>query len=486
MILSNSTKAYCAIAGSFILALSLGNFYTLGNLSPYLTSYLRLKVQPWFTDSYMIWINGFFMLGDGTLMPLGGLLAPIFGSRIVLAVGCFIFSGFWAFSAFTLTKGFIPFCITYGFLSWIGAGIISSIIIGEVMKWFPARKGLVSSMVVSGFGFGGFALNAFQTAMVNPDNLLPDKSGNYTGYFSNENLLERVPEVFWQSALLMAILQVLGIAFLFTPPNNSERESIISPEFPSFRYTEESPYQPNVIDDTSSVNPAVDHSRDVTEPSKACLRTAGLHPKELFASREFYLIWGIFACHMIPVSYLLTYYKNYGLTFIDDDHYLSTIGAVGSFVSCFGKIAFGIILDRTSYKLCLALLSAGISVSVELLYFAQFVEPSGTMGKGYFTAFFFLGYICVGGIYGIVAGVSGAAFGLRYAGANFGIMFSSQAVGSFAGAFLVQALAAELKWTWASFTSVTAFSVLSFILCLLLRTTPSRTKGKSLQQPFQS
>lgn len=37
-------------------------------------------------------------------------------------------------------------------------------------KWFPNHKGLVSGLVVAGFGSGAFIFDQVQTAFINPDN----------------------------------------------------------------------------------------------------------------------------------------------------------------------------------------------------------------------------------------------------------------------------------------------------------------------------
>lgn len=42
-------------------------------------------------------------------------------------------------------------------------------------QWFPERKGLISGLIIGGFGFGAFLFNFVSTAIVNPDNLKVDE-----------------------------------------------------------------------------------------------------------------------------------------------------------------------------------------------------------------------------------------------------------------------------------------------------------------------
>ena len=46
--------------------------------------------------------------------------------------------------------------------------------------------------VVGGFGGGALVFNYIQTAILNPENVSPDASGPDEGYFTNEDLLNRL------------------------------------------------------------------------------------------------------------------------------------------------------------------------------------------------------------------------------------------------------------------------------------------------------
>lgn len=44
------------------------------------------------------------------------------------------------------------------------------------LQWFPDKKGLVSGLVVAGFGGGAFIFDQLQTAYLNPDNKSADQA----------------------------------------------------------------------------------------------------------------------------------------------------------------------------------------------------------------------------------------------------------------------------------------------------------------------
>ena len=40
------------------------------------------------------------------------------------------------------------------------------------------------------------------------------------------------------------------------------------------------------------------------------------------------------------------FYKTFGLTFIQDDHFLALVGAVSSIFNCSGRLFYGMLMDR--------------------------------------------------------------------------------------------------------------------------------------------
>lgn len=43
-----------------------------------------------------------------------------------------------------------------------------------VTRWYPNHAGLVSGIVIAGFGLGAFIFNPIVTLLVNPENVKPD------------------------------------------------------------------------------------------------------------------------------------------------------------------------------------------------------------------------------------------------------------------------------------------------------------------------
>jgi oxalate/formate antiporter len=91
------------------------------------------------------------------LSPLQGALIERFGPRALVLAGCALSGLGWvgAAQAATLTELYL----TYGVLCGIGTGIVYVGIIGQMLRWFPDRRGFATGMVAAGYGFGAMLTN---------------------------------------------------------------------------------------------------------------------------------------------------------------------------------------------------------------------------------------------------------------------------------------------------------------------------------------
>ena len=112
----------------------------------------------------------------------------------------------------------------------IGFSFVYATAIGAAQKWFPQhRKGLVGSIVVSGYGFGSLFWVPIQTAFVNPDNVkaVVDRNCTFAGtdfeqtkcelYFLEEKMLGRIPSMFLMLGVIFLVLGFLSV-FLISEP----------------------------------------------------------------------------------------------------------------------------------------------------------------------------------------------------------------------------------------------------------------------------
>ncbi|MBU4305445.1 MAG: OFA family MFS transporter [Candidatus Omnitrophica bacterium] len=85
-------------------------------------------------------------------MVVGGILEKRCGPRLSTALGGVLVGLGWSLAYFTQTLGWL--FITYGVVAGMGTGLAYLPSISTVIKWFPEKKGMVSGIVVCGFGIG--------------------------------------------------------------------------------------------------------------------------------------------------------------------------------------------------------------------------------------------------------------------------------------------------------------------------------------------
>ena len=89
------------------------------------------------------------------LSPAQGYLVDKFGPRFLIAVGTAMSGAGWILSSQITTL--YGLWATYGLLCGIGTGIVYIGIVGQMVKWFPDRRGLATGVVAAGYGFGAIA-----------------------------------------------------------------------------------------------------------------------------------------------------------------------------------------------------------------------------------------------------------------------------------------------------------------------------------------
>lgn len=97
------------------------------------------------TFSILIVLQTFFS-------PFQGFLVERFGPRKLLSVGALLMGLSWVLAsrADSITLVYL----SYGLLGGLGTGIVYIGVVGQVVKWFPDKRGFAVGMVAAGYGMG--------------------------------------------------------------------------------------------------------------------------------------------------------------------------------------------------------------------------------------------------------------------------------------------------------------------------------------------
>lgn len=103
--------------------------------------------------------------------PVGAYLQKRWNNKIVLFLASAI--GIISVIAATFMPTFATFTLFYGiiFPGSIGLGYFTPLMVG--WEWLPQQKGLVTGMILCGFGFASFIYGFIAEALVNPHNVAP-------------------------------------------------------------------------------------------------------------------------------------------------------------------------------------------------------------------------------------------------------------------------------------------------------------------------
>ncbi|VUZ43919.1 unnamed protein product [Hymenolepis diminuta] len=203
------------IAG-FLIHLSFGCMYTIGNMTPYLASYVAKYIDPNFNKGLVVWVSASALAAQGLFMPLGGLFAPKLGVKLVVILGCVVNSGAFMLTYFALRFGFVWVLVTHLISLGLGVGLAYSVVMQTAATWFPTSGGFVIGLIAAGFGLGALVFTPIQMAFVNPENLPVE---NETRYFTDEGVLGRVPVSYLVIGGIMLGLQIIGCLIIRKKPS---------------------------------------------------------------------------------------------------------------------------------------------------------------------------------------------------------------------------------------------------------------------------
>ena len=116
--------------------------------------------QAGWTFSQTAWAFSITIFSLGVSAAWAGQVLPRMGPRKLAVIGSVMFSAGYVIAAGALTLDLLPlFYVGYGVIGGAGIGLGYVTPVATVAKWFPDHKGLVTGIVVMGFGVGAFLLS---------------------------------------------------------------------------------------------------------------------------------------------------------------------------------------------------------------------------------------------------------------------------------------------------------------------------------------
>lgn len=320
------------------------------------------KVQVMMAFTINAAISPIPMILGGKLLDKGLVKISILFGGAMFGLG-FILTGF--------AKLPIHLYLSYGILAGLGQGITYSGTLGNIVKWFPDKKGFAAGIATA--GFGGATIIAAPVA-----NYLIETGGVISSF---------------KIMGFVYLLVILGFGLLIkAAPMGYKPEG----------------WNPSTENISGKAN-------GVSINWTGMLRT----PKFYVIAAMFML--GALSGMMIAANASPIGQKMFGLSASVAALYVSLY----SFSNCIGRVFWGTVSDKFGrYK---ALMCIYTVIAVMLLLMAN-----SNSGMGYAISIIGIG-LCFGGTLGVFPSIVAEKFGMKYYGVNYGITFIGYSLAAFFG-----------------------------------------------------
>lgn len=366
-----------------------------------------LVVQWQWTKTQAAWPFTAATVAFAVMMIFAGRWQDRVGPRLVAALGGIVLGTGLIVSSFVTTP--LAMVLTFGLIGGIGIGLGYSATTPPAIKWFPpARKGLITGIVVSGVGLAAVYISPL-----------------------TQHLLKRtsIPTTFLILGLAAVVLVALLAQLLSNPPAGYKPASTAG------------------APPSSNPAPVVTHQE--------------LDWHEMLRTRQFYLLWVMF---VMSASAGLMIIAHVAIIAKEQAHWewgFVPIAMLAVF-NTLGRVVSGFLSDRIGRTRTMAL--AFLLQAVNMFLFSHYTTPALLVFGSAFTG------LCYGTIFTLMPAAAADFYGIRNLGVNYGFLFTAFGVAGVCGPILGGRIRDSFGSYNASFTISAIMLVIGGVLALSLRT----------------
>jgi MFS transporter, OFA family, oxalate/formate antiporter len=346
---------------------------------------------------------------------LGGRIQDRRGPRPVALAGGVIYAVGVVLASFAQNGDQLWLIILgYGVISGFGLGFAYIVPIAMLLKWFPDKRGLITGLAVGGFGFGAVLTSPVAQWLINNDP-------------------ERPTSAFLPLGIAYLVMSLIGASFFRNPPAG---------------YTVPG-YEP------AASGTGTNGGSDYTQGE--ALRTP-----------QWYLLTAILTLN-VTAGIALISQAAASATDIAGYTAAGAAGVVGvlAVFNGGGRIVWAAASDFIGRMPAFAAMLGLQGVCLLLL-------PHASNAVLFFVLAAVV-YLCYGGGFGTMPATAGDYFGVKYAGAIYGLMLIGWSIGGVIGPILISALIGEEKNYTLGYTTIGIIALVATVLTFITKI-PSRTR----------
>ncbi|CAI2359008.1 unnamed protein product [Moneuplotes crassus] len=422
--MSDLKRGILCVSAGVILNLFLGCFYLWGNISVYVTSYFYMYDRGITLDDTSL-IFPIQMVGMILFVPVAPFALKVLPPWLCCLVGSCIAIGAVIIASFT--TNFIIFMVLHGFFFGLGSGIAYLAPIITSWDYFPERKGLVSGIILAGYGLGPFIFGYISSAIANPENESPTHVVDGGVIFSPDNPIStRAPHMIRVNALSWLILVIASSPFIRKRKVQKD-EKVFDRQreelFESLYDEDKEDYDDHLTaPDTTDVEPEVIENKKF---KAAMFSLTSLQIFIMMALTGFY------------PNFLAINFKSYGQVKISSDIFMTTVGAVASVTNGFTRIGWATLFDKFGFKyvyIGLLLVQSANAFTIQLIRGVPIL----------YLIWVSTGFLCLAGLVTLFPPLSAKVFGPKTGSRVYSFLFSSLAVAAI-GCFFLNMLSSKGK-----------------------------------------
>ena len=392
--LSQKAKGISSIIGSCFFYLVLGSTYIWGSINVYAISYFKTVSSD---EASMVFPFGSVIGNFGIILSFSLILWIGFRMNIYLSI--VLIFGF--FFASTFCTDFWSFFGCFGVGFGFTIGFLYLTMMYNNYKYFPNRRGLIGGIGMGVYGLAALVSNYILLLIINPNNVKAEKNPNTGEYFFPDEIANHFPTALRYLSYYFLGCMIVGALLVFEfkePIEETGKDSVIidvvavedqsmllnnkrdeirrdllpkslqdNDEFPTAK--EAAKEDPNDIQFVKTVNPTSNLEPYTT--TEACVETKNKNQKksqwslssfdshderrcfsllDAFKSRVFYVMCGMIFMSVSNGYFIATNFKNYGMTKMSDDQFLTLVGSLGSMFNGGGRFLWGALYDKFDFK----------------------------------------------------------------------------------------------------------------------------------------
>ena len=319
-------KGFLNTLGSIIIFMVFGSLYTWSNINVFFVSYLKQYNSP-----NIEIVDGYFMMPiilviSNFSIYFGTKIEEKFSFKFGLFLSLVMTCGSHFFLIFTTR---LP--IIYFLMIIFGISIGLSYITTTRNSWYfyPEKKGLISGIILFGYGVSSMIFSAIADNIINPDNEAAENSG-----FFNKSIADNTYIYIKKLNIILFIMSLLGF-FLISDYNKNN---------------------PKMIEEKNNN-----------------LENSSLIIKEVFKSRQIWLIICLNFCCLYFLYMITNTYRSFGQLNSLSPGLLKYLSSFYAIINGSGRIIWGLLLDRYNLKnLFFSILFSEMIISLTIFYAGQY------------------------------------------------------------------------------------------------------------------